>query len=148
MIKQLPFIKDDGGRLSAGFKGKTGDCFVRAVAIAMQIPYAIVYQSVNKFCEDEPIPLGRHRSSSRTGIRTRTMRAYMRAKGWDWVPTMKVGAGCRVHLRAGELPGGRLIVRVSKHAVAVIDGAIHDVTDPSRKGTRCVYGYFIEGESR
>jgi hypothetical protein len=34
---------------------------------------------------------------------------------------MKIGQGCRVHLRAGELPDGKLVVRVSRHMVAVID---------------------------
>ncbi len=55
---------------------------------------------------------------------------------------MKIGQGCTVHLRADELPGGRLIVRVSRHMCAVIDGVIHDTHDPSRAGTRCVYGYW------
>lgn len=41
-----------------------------------------------------------------------------------------------------ELPSGRLIVAVSRHLCAVIDGVIHDTFDPSRDGTRCVYGYF------
>lgn len=29
----LDFIKDDGGRAAAGYKGETGDCVVRAVSI-------------------------------------------------------------------------------------------------------------------
>lgn len=49
-----------------------------------------------------------------------------------------------MHLRDGELPEGRLIVRVSGHLVAVINSVIHDTHDPSREGTRCVYGYFRE----
>lgn len=55
---------------------------------------------------------------------------------------MKIGSGCKGHLRSEELPPGRLIVSVSKHVVAVIDGIIHDTHDPSRDGTRCVYGYW------
>ena len=39
---------------------------------------------------------------------------------------------------------GKLVVNVSKHSTAVIDGVIHDNHDPSRAGTRCVYGYFRE----
>jgi hypothetical protein len=31
---------------------------------------------------------------------------------------------------------------VSRHAVAVIDGVIHDTYDCSRGGKRCVYGYW------
>ncbi len=55
-------------------------------------------------------------------------------------PTMAIGSGCKVHLRDGELPRGRLIVNASKYTVAVIDGVIHDTHDCSRDGTRCVYG--------
>jgi hypothetical protein len=55
---------------------------------------------------------------------------------------MQIGHGCRVHLRADELPTGRLIVVVSRHLTAVLDGVIHDTFDPSRQGTRCVYGYY------
>jgi hypothetical protein len=58
---------------------------------------------------------------------------------------MQIGSGCKVHLRDGELPTGRLVVFVSKHYTAVIDGVIHDTYDPSRAGTRCVYGYFSIG---
>ena len=55
---------------------------------------------------------------------------------------MQVGSGCRVHLRREELPKGRLVVRLSRHLTAVIDGVIHDIYNPDRRGTRCVYGYF------
>jgi hypothetical protein len=48
------------------------------------------------------------------------------------------------HLREGELPGGRIIVRISKHVCAVIDGVIHDTHDPQRDGNRCCYGYYHE----
>jgi len=55
---------------------------------------------------------------------------------------MQIGSGCRVHLRADDLPAGRLIVKVTHHLVAVIDGVIHDTHNCSRGGTRCVYGYW------
>ena len=62
--------------------------------------------------------------------------------GFVWTPTMQIGSGCQVHLTADELPSGRLVCNVSKHQVAVIDGVIYDTHDCSRKGTRCVYGYW------
>jgi hypothetical protein len=40
---------------------------------------------------------------------------------------------------------GILIARVSKHYVAIINGVIHDLYDPSRQGTSCVYGYWQRG---
>lgn len=60
---------------------------------------------------------------------------------------MCIGSGCKVHLRDGELPMGRLIVNVSRHTVAVIDGVIHDNHDPQRDGMRCVYGYWTKGQA-
>jgi hypothetical protein len=38
----------------------------------------------------------------------------------------------------GRAAAGRLVVSVSGHMVAVIDGVIHDNHDCSRGGTRCV----------
>ena len=55
---------------------------------------------------------------------------------------MRIGSGCKVHLRADELPAGRLIVNLSRHSAAVIEGVLHDTYDSSRNGTRCVYGYW------
>ena len=84
------------------------------------------------------------RSSARNGVLRQTCQRVLESLGWRWVPTMRIGAGCRVHLKAAERPAGRLIVRCSKHTTAVIDGIIHDTYDPSRAGTRCVYGYFTK----
>ena len=61
---------------------------------------------------------------------------------------MFIGSGCKVHLRNDELPAGRLIVCLSRHYTAVIDGVIHDTHDPSRGGTRCVYGYWRKEVSK
>ena len=37
------FTYNDGGRAEAGYKGRTGDCVTRAVAIAASLPYKEVY---------------------------------------------------------------------------------------------------------
>ena len=76
------------------------------------------------------------------GVRRIIYEPYLRWLGWTWTPTMAIGSGCRVHLRAEELPPGRLIVSIYRHLVAVIDGVIHDTHDCSHGGTRCVYGYY------
>jgi hypothetical protein len=139
----LAFQFDDGGRKAAGYKGKTGDCVVRSVAIATGLPYQKVYESVNKLATRERT--GKRKrgiSNARSGVYKGTTRKLLESLGWKWTPTMEVGSGCQVHLRADELPSGRLIVSVSGHLTAVIDGVIHDTHDPSRRGTRCVYGYW------
>ena len=143
-LAMTPFVYDDGGRAEAGYHGETGDCVVRAIAIATERSYQEVYDAINDAAQGERCR-GRRRgrkSSARLGVYKETYRRYLESLGWQFVPTMGIGTGCRVHLRTDELPGGRIIASLSKHLVAVIDGTVHDTSDPSRGGTRCVYGYF------
>lgn len=139
----MRFVYNDGGRALAGFKGETQDCVTRAIAIITGEPYRVIYDALNDLAQNEQRRT-RKRSSSRTGVSRQTYEAYLLARGFEWVPTMAIGSGCQVHLTNGELPGGRLVARLSKHLTAVIDGVIYDTYDPSREGTRCVYGYYRE----
>lgn len=128
------WVATDGGRAEAGFKGTTGDCAVRAIAVAAGLPYREAYDLVNAHCAKErPSKRRRGTSSARTGVHTVTMHRIMAALGWVWTPTMGIGSGCTVHLCAEELPPGRLIARVSKHYVAVVDGVVHDTYDSRRE---------------
>lgn len=139
----MQWIYDDGGRAAAGFHGTARDCVCRAIAIATGQPYQEVYSELNRRGKTEPI--GRRKqgkSNARSGIYTYTERNYLASLGWKWMPTMRIGQGCRIHLNAAELPRGRLIMSLSRHLTAVIDGVIHDIYDPSRNKTRCVYGYY------
>lgn len=149
MKKRKRFVYDDGGRKAAGFKGEAQDCVCRAISIAAEIPYRDVYNLINEFARHENVGVnkGHKRSNARTGVYKPLIREIMASLGWTWVPTMFVGSGCQVHLKRSELPPGRLVVNVSRHSVAFIDGVIHDTHDCSRGGTRCVYGYFIKKEA-
>ncbi len=138
----MSWAYDDGGRAAAGFRGVAGDCAVRAIAIATERPYIEVYRAINAVAKAERPKRGGRRSSAREGVFRSTVDRFMKSIGWTWVPTMQIGSGCRVHLKADELPSGRIVARVSKHFVAVVDGVIRDTHDPSRRGTRCVYGYW------
>jgi hypothetical protein len=127
----MKFTHNDGGRAAAGYAGKAHDCVCRAIAIAAELPYRQVHDALHATG-----------SSPDFGVTKQTTRKFMAALGWTWTPTMRIGSGCKVHLRDGELPNGRLVVKVSKHVVAVIDGVAHDTYDSTRDGTRCVYGYY------
>ena len=145
----MKFHFNDGGRIAAGYKGSAGDCVVRSVAIATGLPYQEIYDLVNKLSARERTgKRKRGTSNARTGVHKSAIRWLTESLGWKWTPTMQIGSGCTVHLRADELPSGRLIVSVSKHLTAVIDGVIHDTHDCSRRGTRCVYGYWQEAGSQ
>jgi len=140
------FVFNDGGRAAAGFKGSPRDCVARAVAIASGVAYSEVYAALAKGAGGQRASKrrGRRPASARNGIDTRRQwfKNYMVALGFRWVPAMGVGTGCKTHLRADELPAGRLVCSVSRHYVAVIDGVIHDTHDCSRGGARCVYGWW------
>ena len=134
---------NDGGREAAGYKGSAGDCVCRAKSIAAGLDYAEVYQALAEGNAKER--KGNRKRSARNGIHTtrKWFKDYMVSLGFIWVPTMQIGSGCKVHLKADELPAGRLVCNVSRHMCAVIDGVLHDTHDCSRDGTRCVYGYWL-----
>ena len=171
-------VYDDGGRKAAGYKGRADDCVARAIAIVSGLPYADVYERLAR-------ETGAQRASKRTKkqaasarngiyVRRKWFKDYMAELGFIWTPTMQIGQGCKVHLADGELPPGRLIVAMSKHYTAVIDGVVHDTHNPSRSkswiiepdkgqalkanqgrnengvwtevGGRCVYGYWRKPE--
>jgi hypothetical protein len=144
----MQFQYHDGGRAQAGYTGKTGDCVTRAIAIAAELPYQQVYDSINGLVQAERKGSNKGKQCARTGLYKKTTRNVVESFGWFWHPTMFFGQGCKVHLRAEELPAGRLIVQVSKHLTAVIDGVIFDTFDPSRNETRCVYGYWTLTEMK
>lgn len=129
----MGFIYNDGGR-SRYFKAKSvGDCCVRAGAIAAGRDYKEVYDLARRLSGESP----------RNGMSKKDSKRLMEALGGKWHTTMAIGSGCKVHLKADELPVGRLVCNCSGHLVAVIDGVINDTFDSSRGGTRCVYGYWV-----
>ncbi len=130
----LQFKQNDGGRASYFRAEGVGDCVCRAISIASGRDYKEVYDLIHHLTGKTP----------RDGVSRRHIDKVMEHLGAEWVATMSIGSGCHVHLRADEIPmTGRLVCNLSKHVTAVIDGVINDTYDPSREGTRCVYGYWI-----
>lgn len=150
----MDFIFNDGGR-SNYFKGTGGDCVARSIAIAANLDYKEVYDRLAEGNKNHSKAV----KSALNGINVKRkwFKDYMKELGFEWVPTMKIGQGCKVHLHKDELPTGRLVVSVSKHYTAMVDGVIYDTHDPRRgsaigykdgvkyvkKETRCVYGYWL-----
>lgn len=144
----MTFVNDDGGRAAAGYRGHTGDCVARSIAVASGRPYSEVYArlaagNVDQRRGKHPRRAAGKRTASQ-GINTgrKWFRDYMAELGFTWSPCMGIGTGCKVHLLASELPPGRLVLALSKHYAAFVNGELHDTYDCSRGGTRCVYGYW------
>jgi len=148
------WVKDDGGRSESGIPRAdqaVGDCVARAIAIATQRPYrevhdALVVRSVQHAHVDNSAygKWVRRRGGVRAfdadhGCSDGAYGSYLESLGWKFTSTK---GQRKVHLRADELPPGRLIVRVSRHLVAVIDGVIRDTHDSGGAGRRPVTGYW------
>ncbi len=131
----LPWRYDDGGRADAGFTGVApGDCVTRAIALVTGEAYRAVYDQINRTAG---------KAVARTGVPNKVTRSVIAHYGGLWTPLMGIGTGCTMRLAAGEFPAtGRYIAKVSKHVCAVIDGVVVDTHDPTREGTRCVYGFW------
>lgn len=156
----MEFVYNDGGRAAAGFKGSTGDCVVRSIAIATGKPYREVYDALR---DQLKAKRGKHKyTTPRNGVQRKIYEPYLLSLGFKWTPTMKIGQGCKVHFVKEELPPGVLVVALSKHLTCVIDGVVNDTYNPQRGATtwyktgpdvteqavdhvspdRCVYGYY------
>lgn len=135
----MKHIYNDGGRAAAGFRGTTGDCVARAIAIAAELPYREVYDALARGNAGERKTIrggsssGRRTAREGIHVQRKWFKDYMASLGFVYHACMGIGTGCQVHLTDGELPDGRLIVQVSRHYTAVIDGVIHDLYDPQRE---------------
>jgi hypothetical protein len=120
----------DGGRKEAGYKGTTGDCGVRAMAIAMGLPYKEVYKELAT--ANKAFGFAK---SARNGLLKEVFESVLNKHGWFWVKAPKfIGRKARCL----DLTG-LVIARQAHHFVAVLDGIPQDTFDSSQK---CVYGFW------
>jgi hypothetical protein len=155
------FVKDDGGRSKSGIarargcKDETSDCVARAIAIATQKPYLEVWNALTAAAVRH-VAAGGKSDWAKWARRSRGARAfhadqgvhnevsgpYLESLGWKFTSTKHLPRGKGVHLRADELPRGRLVVDMRRHFTAVIDGDLHDTHDCSDDGRRRIRGYW------
>lgn len=124
---------NDGGRSKYFTASKVGDCVTRAIAIAKGIDYKDAYMEIKHIVGYSP----------RNGVYKKDTKKVMEHFGGVWVPCSGIGVKNKTHLNSAEMPlQGRLIAQVTKHLTCILDGVINDTYDPSRNGTRMVYGYW------
>lgn len=132
----MKFVVHDGGRKKAGYKGKTGDCFVRATAITTKKPYQEIYDAVIELGKKERIGKNKtKRSHPRTGVYRTCAHKYLLANGFEWIPA---------RIKITDVPLGIIIVNLRKHYAAVINGVLYDTWNCSKHGEAFVYGYWIK----
>jgi len=137
----MRFVKNDGGRLRAGWKGlRASDCVPRAIAIATHAPYRETRAALDALCKEMTGGLA---TTTNSGTPTPVSHSFLENRGWVLVLTKGK------YLK--DLPEiGKYVVCLSRHYVAVIDNVLHDTWD-SRKPkyrTKCgspkMEGYYVE----
>ena len=129
-------VIDDGGREKAGYPGKARDCVVRAISIVTKTPYGDVHSALNSAC----IAHG-NINVDKVGTPHFITRKYMKMYGGKWTSMSKISKH-PTYLVPSLFPKGRIIAHIRHHVVPIIDGVIHDIGDPVKKGKQKVYGYW------
>ena len=149
----MEFLYNDGGRSDYFRASDVKDCVTRALAIATGNDYKAIYDELNLLAKSERRGCKKRKiSDSRSGVYRVTYDKYLVSHGWRWRPVMTIGGGCKLRLNEIELESyglmsGTYILRLSKHLTVIRDGVINDTYDPSRDGSRCVYGYYYKSAS-
>jgi len=156
--KNLEFSYNDGGR-SNYFKGDAGDCVVRAIAIATDTDYKVIYDTLyqaNKdYLDKKNTKLSKQMKSRtrekggspRNGNYKKIYQDYLLNNGWRYVSLRKFGSKERVKL--DELTHlGTILVNINRHMMCMKNGTIHDTWDSrfsyweERKAIRTANGYY------
>jgi hypothetical protein len=138
---KMKYIKSDGARAAAGFDGKARDCVCRAIAIASGRDYRTIWNDLATATAKQSGGIKR-KASADHGINTQRkwFKDYMKRLGFRWLPTRK----SKIKFCVADIPAhGRLVVMLSRHSAAVLDGSYHDADDYSGKGRRWVAGYYL-----
>ena len=138
----IDYRYDDGGREAAGYRGSTGDCVVRAIAICAREDYRAVYLTMAEHMKRNGYAVSGNAVSGNAYATRERNRKAPRRKGQiaarrvqDRV--LEVYGFRKVRLPAGERPTfteahrryGDCIVGTTKHVAAVVNDALRDTFD-------------------
>jgi len=118
----IDFVYDDGGRSSVGykFKGKrTEDCVVRAITIALGLPYEQVFRELMYM----GMEYGAYPNWPCVYER------YLKAQGWVKNKCPRNASGKLIKLRDWYSAPHRAVVTNSGHLTAIVDGKCRDLWD-------------------
>lgn len=126
----FPYVQTDAGRSTSARPRQQSDCTVRALALAVRIPYDEAYAVLAQ--------AGR-KSSERFRFKDWVTDAEVNGKRFirTTFPSvtgkrrMNPGTFCSSH------PAGTYVIQTAKHVAVVIDGVLYD--DTPMKPDRCIY---------
>ena len=134
---RLSYEYDDGGRRDAGYKGDTGDCVVRAIAIVTGKPYKEVYRVMATEMKAHGYTAsGNAYATSEKKLKTPRKRGQLtvrkvqdKVKGMFGFKKVSLSRGVRPTFEEAHREYGDCLASTTKHVVALKDGALRDTWD-------------------
>jgi hypothetical protein len=126
------FVQTDAGRSKSRRPRQKSDCTVRALALAVEVPYDVAYDELKR--------RGR-RSHNGAHWPPRAKDDTIFGVQLRWIPLPGVKGQLRMtpeaFCRGEEFQCGTWILQMAKHVATVRDGVLYDLAPQSG---RCVYG--------
>ena len=128
------FVKADGGLEQTTFpsKKKRGDCVARAITIALNLPYEVVFKNLCDLAKE-------------TGFwpnDEETWGLYLKNNGWEKHKPQRISGNLK-RLEQFNSRGITAIVKTRSHLVCVSEGKIFDTFDCKYS---CAYSYWTKEE--
>ncbi len=133
----IDYRYDDGGRAAAGYRGETGDCVVRAIAICAREDYRAVYRTMAEHMKRNGYAASGNAYATRESNRKEPRRRGQLTARRVQRRVLEAYGFRRVRLPAGERPTfteahrqyGDCVVGTARHMAAIVDGALQDTFD-------------------
>ncbi len=133
----IDYHYDDGGREAAGYRGSSGDCVVRAIAVCARQDYRAVYRTMAEHMKRNGYAASgnayaireRSRKASRRKGQVAARRVQDRVLELYGFRKVRLPAGARPTFTEAHRRYGDCIVGTTKHVAAVVDGALRDTFD-------------------
>lgn len=137
-LTNIPYYYHDGGRTYAGYAKMKGDCVCRAIAIAENLPYDVVYRKLTELSFEYNKQMSKLyptrwslRSNPSTGIASTISRQYLESLGYIYVALPKKNKKHYHRMIDVEdmLIYGTHILAMRKHLATCHNGILFDSWD-------------------
>ena len=133
----IDYRYDDGGRATVGYRGKTGDCVVRAIAICTGEDYRAVYLTMAEHMKRNGYAASgnayatreRNRKAPRSKGQIAARRVQDRVLEAYGFRKVRLPTGARPTFTEAHHQFGDCVVGTTKHVAAIVDGALRDTFD-------------------
>ena len=126
----IDYHYDDGGREAAGYRGRTGDCVVRAIAICTGEDYRAVYLTMAEHMKRNGYATReRNRKAPRRKGQIAALRVQDRVLEVYGFRKVRLPAGARPTFTEAHRRYGDCVVGTTKHVAAIVDGVLRDTFD-------------------